>query len=84
MQTGPKNSWPTIQRCPFMMCAEIEDRTYAQVLRVIGFRQPNYDREPSPQKQFAGRSVPPGHDGVGLPLLVDLVGFTGSGLSHTN
>src|SRR6202021_1444562 len=28
--------------------------------------------------------VPPGHDGQGLPLLVDLVGFTGSGLSHTN
>jgi S-formylglutathione hydrolase FrmB len=27
--------------------------------------------------------VPPGHDGRGLPLLVDLVGFTGSGLSHT-
>jgi S-formylglutathione hydrolase FrmB len=25
-----------------------------------------------------------GHDGRGLPLLVDLVGFTGSGLSHTN
>ena len=28
--------------------------------------------------------VPAGHDGGGLPLLVDLVGFTGSGLSHTN
>ncbi|WP_119677355.1 alpha/beta hydrolase [Indioceanicola profundi] len=28
--------------------------------------------------------TPPGHDGRGLPLLVDLVGFTGSGLSHTN
>ena len=28
--------------------------------------------------------VPTGHDGQGLPLLVDLVGFTGSGLSHTN
>ncbi len=28
--------------------------------------------------------VPAGHDGRGLPLLVDLVGFTGSGLSHTN
>jgi len=25
-----------------------------------------------------------GLDGEGLPLLVDLVGFTGSGLSHTN
>src|ERR1700693_62678 len=28
--------------------------------------------------------VPAGHDGQGLPLLVDLVGFTGSGLSQTN
>lgn len=28
--------------------------------------------------------VPAGHKGEGLPLLVDLVGFTGSGLSHTN
>src|ERR1700719_5133554 len=28
--------------------------------------------------------VPAGRDGQGLPLLVDLVGFTGSGLSHTN
>lgn len=26
--------------------------------------------------------VPAGHDGAGLPLLVDLVGFTGSGFSH--
>jgi S-formylglutathione hydrolase FrmB len=28
--------------------------------------------------------VPAGHDGRGLPLLVDLAGYTGSGLSHTN
>jgi enterochelin esterase-like enzyme len=28
--------------------------------------------------------VPAGHDGHGLPLLVDLVGFTGGGPSHTN
>ena len=28
--------------------------------------------------------VAAGHDGRGLPLLVDLVGFTASGLSHTN
>src|SRR6202012_2523555 len=28
--------------------------------------------------------VPAGHSGKGLPLLVDLVGFTSSGLSHTN
>src|SRR5246127_2945445 len=28
--------------------------------------------------------LPAGHGGEGLPLLVDLVGFTGSGLSHTN
>src|SRR3954466_4191653 len=28
--------------------------------------------------------LPPGIDGPGFPLLVDLVGFTSSGLSHTN
>ena len=28
--------------------------------------------------------VAAGHDGQGLPLLVDLVGFTSGGLSHTN
>lgn len=28
--------------------------------------------------------VPSGHNGAGLPLLVDLVGFTGGGPSHTN
>ena len=28
--------------------------------------------------------LPPGSDGHGLPLLFDLVGFTSSGLSHTN
>src|SRR5207237_9174161 len=28
--------------------------------------------------------LPAGHHGQGLPLLVDLVGFTSSGLSHTN
>src|SRR4029077_16091355 len=28
--------------------------------------------------------VPAGHDGQGLPLLVNLVGFTSSGLSQTN
>src|SRR5246500_2168974 len=28
--------------------------------------------------------IPAGHDGEGLPLLVDLVGFTSSGLSHTS
>ena len=27
--------------------------------------------------------VPHGHDGTGLPLLVDIVGYTGSGLAHT-
>lgn len=28
--------------------------------------------------------TPAGHDGAGLPLLVDIAGYTGSGLSHTN
>src|SRR5437660_1551108 len=37
-----------------------------------------------PSARIVDVYVPPGHDGQGLPLLVDLVGFTGSGLSHTN
>src|SRR5580692_1202546 len=28
--------------------------------------------------------VPAGHDGAGLPLLVDIVGFTAGGPAHTN
>ena len=28
--------------------------------------------------------VPAGHDGSGLPLIVDLIGFTGGGPAHTN
>jgi enterochelin esterase-like enzyme len=28
--------------------------------------------------------LPPGHDGAGLPLLVDLVGYTAGGPAHTN
>jgi S-formylglutathione hydrolase FrmB len=28
--------------------------------------------------------IPAGHDGAGLPLLVDIVGFTGGGPGHTN
>ena len=37
-----------------------------------------------PSERVVDVYVPAGHDGQGLPLLVDLVGFTGSGLSHTN
>src|ERR1700720_4202343 len=37
-----------------------------------------------PSARVVDVSVPAGHGGQGLPLLVDLVGFTGSGLSHTN
>src|SRR5881275_2511174 len=37
-----------------------------------------------PSKRAVDVYVPAGHDGRGLPLLVDLVGFTSSGLSHTN
>ncbi len=37
-----------------------------------------------PTERVVDLYVPAGHDGQGLPLLVDLVGFTGSGLSHTN
>ncbi|MEZ4361673.1 MAG: alpha/beta hydrolase-fold protein [Kofleriaceae bacterium] len=35
-----------------------------------------------PHVREVGVYVPPGSDGAGLPLLVDLVGFTGSGFSH--
>jgi hypothetical protein len=34
-----------------------------------------------PPVRVADVYVPAGHDGQGLPLLVDLVGFTSSGLS---
>jgi S-formylglutathione hydrolase FrmB len=37
-----------------------------------------------PSTRFVDVYVPAGHTGRDLPLLVDLVGFTGSGLSHTN
>ena len=35
-----------------------------------------------PSVRVVDVSVPAGHDGEGLPLLVDLVGFPGSGLSR--
>jgi S-formylglutathione hydrolase FrmB len=37
-----------------------------------------------PTRRVVDVYVPAGLDGEGLPLLVDLAGFTGSGLSHTN
>src|SRR3981081_4826059 len=37
-----------------------------------------------PSERVIDVYVPAGHDGQGLPLLVDPVGFTSSGLSHTN
>ncbi len=38
-----------------------------------------------PSRRDVDVYLPPGRtDGAGLPLLVDLVGFTGSGLSHTS
>src|SRR5437879_6350540 len=37
-----------------------------------------------PSERVLDVYVPAGRDGQGLPLLVDLVGFTSSGLSHTN
>src|SRR6195256_1276116 len=37
-----------------------------------------------PSERAVDVYVPPGHEGQGLPLLVDLVGFTSSGLSQTN
>ena len=37
-----------------------------------------------PTERIVDVYVPQGQDGKGLPLLVDLAGFTGSGLGHTN
>ena len=37
-----------------------------------------------PSARLVDVNIPAGHDGQGLPLLVDLVSFTSSGLSHTN
>ena len=37
-----------------------------------------------PSERVVDVYVPAEHDGQDLPLLVDLVGFTSSGLSHTN
>ena len=50
------------------------------------------DREPKPCRKPLGDParrrvdvyVPAGHDGRGLPLLVDLVGYTAGGPAHTN
>jgi len=36
-----------------------------------------------PSRRAVDVYIPHGHDGAGLPLLVDLAGYTGSGLSHT-
>jgi hypothetical protein len=58
-----------------MISAETSGEAYAQVLRVGGFRQ---------SVRIVDVYVPAGHDGQGLPLLVNLVGFTSSGLSQTN
>ncbi|NOT39653.1 MAG: enterochelin esterase [Alphaproteobacteria bacterium] len=37
-----------------------------------------------PTRRIVDVYVPPGHDGRGLPLLVDVVGFTAGGPAHTN
>lgn len=37
-----------------------------------------------PSERVIDVYIPHGSDGAGLPLLVDLAGYTGSGLSHTN
>ncbi len=37
-----------------------------------------------PTRRLIDIYIPADHDGRGLPLLVDLVGFTGGGPSHTN
>src|SRR6201984_3138106 len=37
-----------------------------------------------PTERIIDVYTPAGHDGAGLPLLVDLVGFTAGGPAHTN
>ena len=37
-----------------------------------------------PTERIVDVYVPAGHDGRGLPLLVDIVGFTAGGPAHTN
>ena len=37
-----------------------------------------------PPQRIVDVYVPHGHDGRGLPLLVDIVGFTAGGPAHTN
>ena len=37
-----------------------------------------------PTERIIDVYIPAGHDGRGLPLLVDLVGFTAGGPAHTN
>ena len=37
-----------------------------------------------PSRRRVDVYVPAGHDGSGLPLLVDLVGYTAGGPAHTN
>ncbi|HSM96411.1 MAG TPA: alpha/beta hydrolase-fold protein [Rhizomicrobium sp.] len=37
-----------------------------------------------PTRRLIDIYVPPGHDGRGLPLLIDIVGFTAGGPAHTN
>jgi enterochelin esterase-like enzyme len=37
-----------------------------------------------PTRRLIDVYIPAGHDGAGLPLLVDLVGFTAGGPAHTN
>jgi enterochelin esterase-like enzyme len=37
-----------------------------------------------PSSRIVDVYTPPGHDGAGLPLLVDLVGYTAGGPAHTN
>src|ERR1043166_4980329 len=38
----------------------------------------------APTRRAVDVYVPAGHDGRGLPLLVDVVGFTAGGPAHTN
>ena len=72
--------------------AEPKAVRHAQVFRSRGFGHPHYDRQRGVKGNLLGDPtdravdvyVPAGQDGRGLPLLVDLVGFTAGGPAHTN
>jgi len=60
------------------------DALEADRMAALALSEQKAERPSDPLVRVVDVYVPAGHDGRGLPLLVDLVGFTASGLSHTN